>query len=304
MNGKHLVLSSFWLKIIGFVTMTFDHVGLFLGALYANGSLGGNIAFAFRCVGRIALPIFIFLLAQALRKSKDPKKYLFRLFVMWAGFFVTGLIVFIVARFGYSVALFDDMAGSIPAHAFNDLLYVGAFLYFLNHKKKAFKWLSLVPFLLMAASYVFDVLGNYGWNDAYLYFPAFLRADYHFFALLLGIGFYYAKPLAGKMADKALLYEEGADADILRRRLALENAFYLAVTLLSALIMVALSFIDSALDTMRFSTIGSFSIVSGLLFLLYSHQLGYNRKWFRVFSYLFYPVHLIIIAVIFVLISL
>ncbi len=303
MKRNALVLSSFWIKIIGFVTMTFDHIGTFIGLFYSSVSTIGQVGLVFRCIGRLALPIFIFLLVQGLRNSKDPEKYLLRIFIMWAVFFVIGLGVFIASACGASIDALSDLGGSIPANAFNDLLYVGLFLYLLNHKSKKLRPLSIIPLALIGCSYAFDIVNAYGNASFYMYFPEFIRADYSVFALILGIGFYYAKPLADKLSDKFFLYES-EDEKITKDRQGVVNLVNLCVLVVATVIMYGLSFIYGELDPLRFSSIGSFAVISGVFFLLYNGKRGYDSKWFRYLTYFYYPVHIIIIGLVFVLLSL
>lgn len=61
-------MSSFSLKIVACITMFIDHTG----AVY-------DIDF-FRIIGRIAFPIFAFLVAQSCKYTSNRKKYLLRLF--------------------------------------------------------------------------------------------------------------------------------------------------------------------------------------------------------------------------------
>lgn len=63
-------LSQETLKVIACVTMLLDHVG----AMFVRG-------YMLRIIGRIAFPIFCFLMAEGAYYTKNPKKYAFRLFV-------------------------------------------------------------------------------------------------------------------------------------------------------------------------------------------------------------------------------
>lgn len=90
-------LSSSILKIIAIISMTIDHIGVviiypeFINACMVNGiNLMGDMMpyearklyyfyTATRIIGRIAFPIFAFLIAEGAFKTKDIKKYLSRL---------------------------------------------------------------------------------------------------------------------------------------------------------------------------------------------------------------------------------
>ena len=60
-------MNAFTLKLIACSAMLLDHIGFFTG----NTTL--------RIIGRIALPIYAYLIASGYKKSKDPFKYLLRI---------------------------------------------------------------------------------------------------------------------------------------------------------------------------------------------------------------------------------
>ena len=85
-----LILSSFWLKVIALFTMTIDHIGYMLedGRFYELRDL----AITFRYIGRLALPLFCFMIAEGALHTKNFKKYALRLGIM-ASLISIGMII-------------------------------------------------------------------------------------------------------------------------------------------------------------------------------------------------------------------
>lgn len=69
------VVDSFWLKVIALVTMTIDHTAAAL--VYDSWYL------PMRCIGRIAFPIYCFLLLEGFVHTGNRKKYLLRLLLLF-----------------------------------------------------------------------------------------------------------------------------------------------------------------------------------------------------------------------------
>ena len=65
-------MSSFSLKLLACITMLIDHIGVIF---FPNMML-------FRVIGRIAFPIYAFLITEGYTRTKNIKKYIFRLFIL------------------------------------------------------------------------------------------------------------------------------------------------------------------------------------------------------------------------------
>ena len=73
-------LSGSCLKVIAIVSMTIDHLGLYMlgGEDTANASASYHLM---RMIGRLAFPIFAFLLVEGYVHTRDIRKYMLNLFV-------------------------------------------------------------------------------------------------------------------------------------------------------------------------------------------------------------------------------
>ncbi len=69
-------MSTLWLKVLACVAMLCDHIGYFSGVGYSE------YGDALRAFGRIAFPIFCYLIAFGYRKTSNKYKYLIRLIVV------------------------------------------------------------------------------------------------------------------------------------------------------------------------------------------------------------------------------
>jgi len=80
-------INSFILKLLAIIIMTIDHIGACIGTTYINGHsyLSGLIPSdtytLLRSIGRIAFPIFCFMIVEGYFHTRDASKYVLRLFV-------------------------------------------------------------------------------------------------------------------------------------------------------------------------------------------------------------------------------
>lgn len=292
---KITFLSSFWLKILAIVFMTMDHLGMYFAMQYGTNPSLIDLSNIFRIFGRLALPLFIFLIAEGVRHTKSIGKYTLRLGII--GSVVS--IVFILFTFT------DLFPAATPLYRYGniflDLLLTALAIYCIKHPSIKIKLLTLLPIAYSILSFV--VKGVETGNTIEIHwFPYFLNMQYDWVSIALGLGFYFSYQL-GDFFLKYLEEKSGVDVDIWK-----ENGYYrLVVNLFFVLI-------NSVVITAQFvfiylwpagvfwdSGIQLYAILSGALLLLYSGKRGYNAKWFQYGAYLYYPLHVLVIAIIFII---
>ncbi|MDO5377480.1 MAG: TraX family protein [Clostridia bacterium] len=94
-------MSSFSLRLIALVLMCVDHAGL---ALFPSAG-------AFRCVGRLAFPLYCFLLAQGYRHTRDVRAYGRRL-----------LLAAILSEIPFDLLIFGRVACAVEQNVLFSLL--------------------------------------------------------------------------------------------------------------------------------------------------------------------------------------
>lgn len=140
-------LSQETLKLIACVTMLIDHIAAVLvvptdAIYYSDVQLYTTMAWmnlVMRCIGRIAFPIFCFLLVEGVHHTQNPKKYVQRLTV--------GMLL---SEIPFDLAFFPD--GISWAHqSVMVTLMLGCILVLLMNRSKGFgKLLWIVPFYFAA----------------------------------------------------------------------------------------------------------------------------------------------------------
>ena len=279
-----LILSSFWLKIIALLTMTIDHVGLAFDIE------------PFRYIGRLALPLFCFMIAEGAIHTRSFKKYALRLGVMASFISLAILLSEIVLVFkNNGLSMRND--GVI----FIDLLLGAVAVYLLRQNKWYLKLLAILPLAFGVTSYIVSSYECVGCGHVVHWFPFFIRTQYGWYGILLVIGFY----LAHLLADVFISYRSsltGIDKELYKGSNLERNA----INIISVLILAAMtlgyflceSLVADVWGTVSLYQIQLYAIIAGAFILLYNGLRGYNKKWFQYGSYLYYPLHIIVVGII------
>lgn len=92
-------LSAFQIKIIALVIMTLDHIAAFGFEIPVVAQYEGIL----RAIGRLAAPLFLFLLVQSIRHTRSKPRFLLRLYLagMCTELFVTAMNVCLGEVFNY-----------------------------------------------------------------------------------------------------------------------------------------------------------------------------------------------------------
>ena len=292
-----IILSSFWLKIVALLTMTIDHVGFMLQGY--NIQPVGDI---FRVIGRLAFPLFCFMIAEGVIHTKNFKRYALRLGIM-----ASAVSLIIVGS--HEIPLFRNAGLSMRDDGviFVDLLLGALAVYLLRQKKWYIKLLAILPLAYGIASFVACELEHCGCvvTDVW-WMPYFLRGQYSWYGVLLIIGFYLAHYLAKafiKFASSITLIPADAyDGSYFERNtLNVMSVIMLAFVTLLYYVVCILTPVKYAF-WYGYEDMQLYAILAGVFILLYSGLRGYNKKWFQYGSYLYYLLHMLIIGVIFYLI--
>ena len=290
MENNHrfpLVLSSFWLKVIALLTMTIDHIGFLFYNL--------PCAEAFRCIGRLALPLFCFMIAEGAIHTKSFKKYALRLGIM-ASIISLAMIILETPLF--------DMSMRDQGIIFVDLLLGALAIYLLRQKQWYFKLLAILPLAYGVASEIAMSLECAQCGVYILWFPYFMRAQYGCYGILMIIGFYGAY-LLKDLFLKYLSANSGVSVDAYQGTRLERNLINIMSVIVLIIINVIRYLYRGALPPQYVDenyVMQLLAMCSGAFILLYNGTRGYNKKWFQYGSYLYYPVHLLILYGIFYLI--
>lgn len=285
MDRKFTILSGFWLKIIAFILMTIDHVGWALSEF-----IGENFVLVepFRYIGRLALPLFCFLIAEGVMNTKHFGKYALRLGIMAT--LISGALIAVEY-----LPIFEGYSLWAEGNIFIDLLLGALTIYFLKRKEIWLKALAVIPLAFSIVSFAvtsYECAGN-----VVYWFPFFLRMQYGWYSLLMIAGFYFAYILKGWALEyhesKTGMKKEYLEGSFLDRNLT--NVFAMGMLIVVTMALYICSFFMNFDYIFWNPGVQNMAMFSGAFILLYNGKRGYNAKWFEYGSYFFYPVHLIII---------
>ncbi|MCR4879584.1 MAG: conjugal transfer protein TraX [Bacilli bacterium] len=284
-------LSTFALRIIAMVTMTFDHIGVVMASIWGTNQ-NYNFYLACRYIGRIALPIFCFLLVEAVIHTHSYKKYSIKLGIM-AAIISIGLAV---CQFVPNLGL-ESVANA--GNIFLDLLLGSLMIYCLRHDKKWVKALALIPLAISILSFVAkayeaaESCTGCAYKTTVLWYPAFLRLQYDWMSLAYMLGFYLAYE-ATKLVYKIREESTGLKADMMmgtNEWRMMVNLFGVLFGLIVTISYYMITYINNDI-VFWVPRIQVFALTALVFTALYSGEKGYSSKWFANFSYLYYLVHI------------
>ena len=273
-SEKPLALSGFLIKVFAFLFMTLDHIGVFL-------SMKGGFSEAadvLRYLGRLAFPLFVFLLAEGMRLSHRRGRYLLRTGLAWAVITLPETLLVYIPAFSSAIGYGP---GNLDPHPFTDIFFLCLLLYCLTLKgwKKAFA-------VLPAAFFIFCFYLEY-FDSGNPYLPYYLRSGYNLFGMVLALAFFAANVALDK-------WKPGAPR-------LLRNIVNIAC--LGFVVLVCyFAYAAVGFEGKRFMEWEIYALFSGLFLLLYSGKRGYDAPWWRVFSYSYFLLHMAVLYVIFALI--
>lgn len=178
--SSRLRLSGSGLKLLAAVIMLIDHTGaVFLTPLISQAPDTATAQSLYtammvcRCIGRIAFPIFCFLLAEGARYTHSIQKYTFRLFL----FALLSEIPFNLAM--NASMRYQSVFNSDYQSVFFTLLLGLLAIWCMESIRRAIPWKPLGILLAVCAAIVFITLGNW------------LKTDYSGYGVCLILLFYY-----------------------------------------------------------------------------------------------------------------
>ena len=155
-------MSNFTLKIIAIVCMLIDHIG-YMGqsGVYGN-DMYGVVFQGMRCIGRIALPLFVFMIATGCNHTHDIKKYIRSLSIFALISEIPFDIFLNSAGILYKYHTPRIYTFSTQNVFFTLLLGVIGIYFYQKISKTKFKYLAFVPtLLLLLVAEFMDT--DYGW---------------------------------------------------------------------------------------------------------------------------------------------
>jgi len=140
-------MTAFTLKIIALSAMLIDHIGV---------AFPETVPFWFRAVGRLAFPIFVYLLAEGFRHTRSKEKLLMRLLVFAA-----------ISEIPYDIVMGNTINFAADTNIFYTLFLGGVAIWLYERLKTRYGWQTLavlaaiLPTVMVAESLTVD-FGGFG----------------------------------------------------------------------------------------------------------------------------------------------
>lgn len=286
MMGKNRTFTAYQLKWIAIITMTVDHFGVIVLLPFTQTETISTLYLISRLIGRIAFPLFGFMIAEGMYRTKHPLKYLGRLWVM--------AVLIGVAMWFLEHINIQTLSGNI----FIDLSMAASSMYFFKHKKLPFRILALLPITYVLVTSLLNP------------FPNYISADYGFYGLLMMLLFYISyQNLPGFILKLNPFYSQSIDVMPEQKRYQSASVIFIMMHILWYIMSVVLNeglnlsgIFPNYLN--RFIGAQTYAVFAAYFIYHYKGEKGNTPKWFQGFSYLYYPLHFILLFAVYYFINL
>lgn len=262
-------INAFSLKIIAILSVLSDHIAF---TFIRNDNLH-NIM---RTFGRLAFPLFAFFIVQGIIHSRNRNKYLLRL-----------TYIYLVLQVFITVAYFAT--GTTFANVFMTLLSGAAFLTYIHEKR----WKDVYLLVPIIATITTNTTALFVTNDVLNMFTG----DYGNYGLFMIVSFYAAYVFTKKYLEMQNIKYFGIPENT-----PLDESYDKIFNVFSSISLFVTHGIWYIFEVFTISntTAGMqhYALLTIVLLLLYNGKLGHNGKVWRWVYYLFFPVHLAILALI------
>lgn len=253
--------------------MTIDHIGFF----FVPSST--TLFVVLRAIGRIALPLFVFLSFESTLKSHKPFIYFIKLFVL-------AMIIDVI-----EVAFNRSYSGNALTS-----LALGVLATYLLNKKSWLSIVAIIPFLVMILSdfSFFPIRMDNGFIVAFMFIFMFIGK--------LLVDYYFNNYLKNKVGlEQQVLEQARNDNEQSLSNYACMGAIFL--TYVVYMIYNMFNFNQFPLENLLPYRIQTYGVLALVLLFFYNGKKGYSNKIVNYSFYLYYPVHLLIMYIIFMLIK-
>lgn len=262
--------SAYELKWLAIIFMTIDHFGVLVLLPFDHIPFIASLYLIFRLIGRLAFPLFAFMIAEGVFRSRKPYRYWSRLFLMAI---LIGLAMYVLSLIGINA-----LAGNI----FIDLSMAALVMILLKEKFVFKKILSLAPLLYLV------------WVSLDRSLPNYLVADYGLYGLLMMLVFFiFYTPQVGQLFRRWL-----ALGDDHIRRYQLMSVAMITMHILWYIIFLVIQEANLLSNTFgnyisRFVGVQTYAVFAVYFIYRYQGDKGMAPKWFQRFTYLYYPLHFV-----------
>jgi hypothetical protein len=275
--------TAYQLKWLALITMAIDHFGVLVLLPYTQNATISTLYLIARLIGRLAFPLFAFMIAEGVYRSQNVLKYWLRLMLM--------AILIGSGMWGLGLVGIETLAGNI----FIDLSMAAAAMILLKQKNLGIKLLAVLPISYVMLTSISPALPNY------------LSADYGIYGLVMMLILYLAyTPLTQvRILQNRFGFTQASETPRYQIAAILLILMHLIWWLLSFIFVDMLTIINPfTLYLNRFVGAQTYAVMASYFIYAYRGDKGNPPAWFKVFTYLFYPLHFVALYLLYYLTTL